>query len=128
ADVSAKGAQARAEPDRGPLRAGSGLLARGRAGAGAADVGGRLQGEHVQSLGQEVSGHALAGAPGPGAAAHLALVVLLAQGLTPTALTVGRVTAVAWPPQQALAWRSPKRPIARRRSPASARSRTGRSA
>ena len=50
-----------------------------------------------------MSGHARAGAPGPGAAAHLALVVLLAQGLTPTALTVGRVTAVAWPPQQALA-------------------------
>src|SRR5205809_5612406 len=46
-------------------------------------------------------GDARAHASGSGAAARLALVVLLAQG--PAAVSVGRVTAVAWPPQQGLA-------------------------
>src|SRR5216117_2658703 len=36
-----------------------------------------------------------------GAAARIALLVLLLQG--PTAITVGRVTAIAWPNQQTLA-------------------------
>src|SRR6059036_2783599 len=46
-------------------------------------------------------GDARAHASGSGAAARLALVVLLAQG--PAAVTVGRVTVVAWPPQATLA-------------------------
>src|SRR5438067_12966406 len=46
-------------------------------------------------------GDARAHASGSGAAARLALVVLLAQG--PAAVSVGRVTAVAWPSQQGLA-------------------------
>src|SRR5213076_1587495 len=46
-------------------------------------------------------GDARAHASGSGAAARLALVALLAQG--PAAVSVGRVTAVAWPPQQGLA-------------------------
>ncbi len=50
-----------------------------------------------------MSGDAGVGAPGAGAAAHLALVWLLAQGAPPAAVTVGRVTAVAWPPQAGLA-------------------------
>ena len=48
-------------------------------------------------------GDARAGAPGSGAAAHLILLALLLQGSAPAAVTVGRVTAVAWPPQEALA-------------------------
>src|SRR5438876_2979017 len=46
-------------------------------------------------------GDARAHASGSGAAARLAPVVLPAQG--PAAVSVGRVTAVAWPPQQGLA-------------------------
>src|SRR5207248_2141869 len=112
--LSAEGAQGRARPDRGPLRAGPRLLVLGRPGAGAADVGGGVQGEQVQSLGQEVPGDAGAGAAGPGAAAHLTLLLLLlaqgpapapapAPGPGPGAVLVGRVTAVAWPSQQGLA-------------------------
>ena len=50
-------------------------------------------------------GNAGACRQGRGAAARLALFVLLLQGSVPTpvAITVGRVTAVAWPGQQALA-------------------------
>ncbi len=46
-----------------------------------------------------MSGHARVCAPGAGAAAHLTLLWLVAQA----AVTVGRVTAVAWPPQAGLA-------------------------
>jgi len=48
-----------------------------------------------------VPGDAGACRQGRGAAARLALFALLLQG--PTAVDVGRVTAIAWPPQQALA-------------------------
>jgi len=48
-----------------------------------------------------VSGDVGACRPGRGAAARLALIALLLQG--PTATEVGRVTAVAWPGQEALA-------------------------
>src|SRR3989449_7008609 len=50
----------------------------------------RSQGEQVQSLGQEVSGHAGPRAPGTGAAAHLGLVWLLLQSGPPVGVTVGR--------------------------------------
>src|SRR5207253_8240649 len=63
----------------------------------------RLQGEQVQSLGEEVSGHTGPRPAGTGAAAHLGLVWLLLQSGPPVGVTVGRVTAVAWPSQQALA-------------------------
>src|SRR2546427_3753767 len=82
---------------------GARLLVRRRPGPGQARLGGGLQGEQVQSLGQEVSGHAGPRAPGTGAAAHLGLVWLLLQSGPPVGVTVGRVTAVAWPSQQALA-------------------------
>src|SRR5439155_1247197 len=84
----------RPQPHRGLLRAGPGLLVRGRSGPGEADLGTGVQGEQVQPLGQEVSGHPAARAPGRGAAAHLALLALFAQG--PEAVRVGRVSAVAW--------------------------------
>jgi hypothetical protein len=48
-----------------------------------------------------MSGDAGPGRPGRGAPARLALLVLLLQG--PTAVTVGRVTAIAWPGQAPLA-------------------------
>src|SRR3989475_1939425 len=82
---------------------GARLLVRRRPGPGQARLGGGLQGEQVQSLGQEVSGHAGPRAPGTGAPAHLGLVWLLLQSGPPVGVTVGRVTAVAWPSQQALA-------------------------
>jgi hypothetical protein len=52
-----------------------------------------------------VSGDAGARRQGRGAAARIALLVLLLQGSPPppVAVTVGRVTAIAWPSQQALA-------------------------
>jgi len=50
-----------------------------------------------------MSGHPGPRAPGAGAAAHLGLVWLLLQSGPPVGVTVGRVTAVAWPSQQALA-------------------------
>ena len=50
-----------------------------------------------------MSGDARAGAPGAGAAALLVVAWFVAQAPEPAALTVGRVTAVAWPPQGALA-------------------------
>ena len=52
-----------------------------------------------------MSGDARACGPGRGAAARLALLALLLQGSVPTpvAITVGRVTAIAWPGQQNLA-------------------------
>jgi hypothetical protein len=52
-----------------------------------------------------VSGDARACRQGRGAAARIALLALLLQGSTqiPVAVTVGRVTAVAWPNQQGLA-------------------------
>ena len=50
-----------------------------------------------------MSGHAGPRTPGAGAAAHLGLVWLLLQTGPPVGVTVGRVTAVAWPWQQALA-------------------------
>src|SRR3989441_8009375 len=105
ADLLPEDAQARAQPDRGLLRAGPGLLVRRRPGAGQDDVGGGLQGQQVQPRGQEVSGAARARPPGPGAAAHLVLLWLAAQAPppVPAAVTVGRVTAVAWPPQADLA-------------------------
>src|SRR5207237_1347579 len=78
-DLLPENPQARAEPDRGVLRAGARLLVRRRPGPGQARLGGGLQGEQVQSLGQEVSGHAGPRAPGTGAAAHLGLVWLLRQ-------------------------------------------------
>src|SRR5207249_2286624 len=102
-DLLSENPQARAEPDRGVLRAGARLLVRRRPGRGQARLGGGLQGEQVQSLGQEVSGHAGPRAPGTGAAAHLGLVWLLLQSGPPVGVMVGRVTAVAWPSQQALA-------------------------
>ncbi|TLY46168.1 MAG: hypothetical protein E6K55_16205 [Gemmatimonadetes bacterium] len=48
-------------------------------------------------------GHAGAGAPGAGAAALLVLAWLVAQASPLTTITVGRVTAVAWPAQAGLA-------------------------
>src|SRR5207249_1687351 len=102
-DLLPENPQARTEPDRGVLRAGARLLVRRRSGPGETNVGRRLQGEQVQSLGQEVSGHPGPGASGAGAAAHLGLVWLLLQSGPPVGVTVGRVTAVAWPSQQALA-------------------------
>src|SRR5439155_1255133 len=101
ADLLPEDAQARPQPHRGLLRAGPGLLVRGRSGPGEADLGTGVQGEQVQPLGQEVSGHPAARAPGRGAAAHLALLALFAQG--PEAVRVGRVSAVAWPAQLTLA-------------------------
>src|SRR5205807_735699 len=68
---------------------------------GAAGLGGGVQGEQVQPVGQEMSGHPAGRAAGRGAAAHLALLALLVQG--PEAVQVGRVTAVAWPAQLTLA-------------------------
>src|SRR5204862_435319 len=78
----------------GPLRAAPALVSRTR--------GGR-RGQQVRPLRQAVPGAARAGAAGAGAAAHLALLLLLGQGPGPGAVIVGRVTAVAWPPQQGLA-------------------------
>src|SRR5439155_26964943 len=91
------------QPHRGLLRAGPGLLVRGRSGPGEADLGTGVQGEQVQPLGQEVSGHAAARAPGRGAAAHLALLALFAQAPPPDPVRVGPVPAVAWPAQLTLA-------------------------
>src|SRR5439155_911491 len=78
ADFLPEDAQARAQPDRGLLRAGPRLLVRGRSRPGAAGLGGGVQGEQVQPLGQEMSGHPAGRAAGRGAAAHLALLALLA--------------------------------------------------
>ena len=50
-----------------------------------------------------MSGDAGTRRSGRGAAARLALIALLLQGPGPTATQVGRVTAVAWPGQEALA-------------------------
>jgi hypothetical protein len=50
-----------------------------------------------------VSGDAGARIEGRGAAARLALIALLLQGQSPTVAQVGRVSAVAWPGQDALA-------------------------
>src|SRR5205085_2892639 len=88
--------QARAQSHRGVLRAGARLLVRGRRRAGETHVGSGSEGEQVQSLGQEVSGNARAGAPGSGAPALLVVAYLVAQAPQPTAVTVGRVTALRW--------------------------------
>src|SRR5439155_347875 len=100
ADLFPEDAQARAQSHRGVLRAGARLLVRGRRRAGETHLGSGSESEQVQPLGQEVSGDARAGAPGAGAAALLVVAWLVAQAPEPTALTVGRVTAVAWPPPE----------------------------
>src|SRR5207247_8682336 len=79
-DLLPENSQARAEPDRGVLRAGARLLVRRRPGPGEASLGTRLQGEQVQSLGREVARDPAPRPAGTGAAAQLGLVWWRLQG------------------------------------------------
>src|SRR5260370_4085 len=103
-DVLPEDPEARTQPDRGLLRAGPFPVVRRQSGRGDADMAGRLQSQQVPSLAQEVPADGGPRSPRTGAPAVLALLALLAQASppaspTPQAVTVGRVSVVAWPAQ-----------------------------